>query len=122
MTTNPREAAAMNLYMHDRGTTYGEQLADQIIEQFKGYPKTTALIEQVAALTADNLVNMQGIFRSNGIGVQAIEAWLAAAELSYDARLGGYALTEVAEFTATLLADAAASLRKCATSYNRVTG
>jgi hypothetical protein len=33
--TDAREAAAMNLHMHDQGTTYGEHLAEQIIEQFK---------------------------------------------------------------------------------------
>jgi hypothetical protein len=33
--TDTREAAAMNSHMHDAGSAYGEQLADQIIEQFK---------------------------------------------------------------------------------------
>jgi hypothetical protein len=74
--TDTREAAAANLLMHDQGTAYGEQLADRVIKQFSGTPKTTALAEQVAALTADNLENMQSIFRSNGVDDQAVEAWM----------------------------------------------
>jgi hypothetical protein len=35
MTTDTREAAAMNLHMHDEGSAYGERLAAQIIAQFK---------------------------------------------------------------------------------------
>jgi hypothetical protein len=33
--TDTREAAAVNLHMHDQGTAYGERLAEQIVEQFK---------------------------------------------------------------------------------------
>jgi hypothetical protein len=42
MTDDAREAAAMNLHMHDQGATYGEMLAEQIIEQFKDTAKTDA--------------------------------------------------------------------------------
>jgi hypothetical protein len=44
MTNNVREAAAMNLHMHDEGDAYGEHLAEQIIAQFKDTPKTAALV------------------------------------------------------------------------------
>jgi hypothetical protein len=120
--TDPREAAAMNLHMHDEGDAYGAHLADQIIEQFKDAPKTAALVEQVAAIVANNLEDMQHLFLFEGVDEAAIASWRAAAELAYDARLGRSALAEAAELAATLFTDAAASLRKCAASYNRVTG
>jgi hypothetical protein len=33
--TDAREAAAVAVNMHDEGAIYGEQLAEQIVEQFK---------------------------------------------------------------------------------------
>jgi hypothetical protein len=118
--TDARETAAMNLHMYDAGSAYGEQLAEQIIEQFKDSPKTTALVREVAGLTADNLASMEHLFRFEDVDEDCIATWRAAVELAYDARLGRYALTEMAELAAVLLADAAASLRKCAASYNNL--
>jgi hypothetical protein len=85
--TNAREAAAANLPMHDEGTAYGEQLAEQIVEQFKDAPNTTALVEQVAAIAADNLESMEHLFQFEGVDEESIASWRAAAELSYDARV-----------------------------------
>jgi cytosine/adenosine deaminase-related metal-dependent hydrolase len=44
---------------------------------------------------------MQRLFRFEGVDDDGIETWRAAVEMSYDARLGRYALTELAELTAT---------------------
>jgi hypothetical protein len=64
---------------------------------------------------------MERLFRFEGVADDCIASWRAAVELAYDARLGRAALAEAADLAATLFADAAASLRKCAASYN-VTG
>jgi hypothetical protein len=85
--TDTREAAAMNLHMNDEGSAYGEHLAEQIVAQFKGAPKTTALVREIAALTADRFESMENLFRFEGTEDEYIAAWRAAAELSYDARV-----------------------------------
>jgi hypothetical protein len=61
--TDAREAAAMNMHLHDEGSAYGEHLAEQIIKQFADAPKTTALVREVAAITSDNLESMERLLR-----------------------------------------------------------
>jgi hypothetical protein len=43
MTNDAREAAAMNLHMHDAGTAYGEQLAERVIKHSKDADELAAL-------------------------------------------------------------------------------
>jgi hypothetical protein len=87
MTNDTREAAAMNLHMHDEGDAYGEHLAEQIVAQFKDAAKTDALVREVTALTADRFESMENLFRFEGIDEKSITSWRAAAELSYGARV-----------------------------------